>query len=72
MDFDPGTPCTVNGFGDLMMVRADGHLIGKDCVIVKKCKSGLYQVALMNDPKYVRSIPKSNIEPRASNSPPVP
>jgi hypothetical protein len=61
---EPGVKCTVSGRGDLMMVRADGHLIGKDCVIVKRCKSGLIQVALEDNPKYMRSIPQSNVEPR--------
>jgi hypothetical protein len=61
---EPGVKCAVNGGGDLGFCRDDGVLIGKNCVIVKRCKSGLIQVALESDPKYIRSIRQSNLEPR--------
>lgn len=67
MSFEPGTLCTVNGFGDLMMDRSAGQLVGKDCVIIKRLKSGLIQVALEDDPSFVKSLPQRNIEPRNSD-----
>lgn len=66
MRFEPGEQCTVNGMGDLAMDVDMRILIGADCIIVKRTKSGLIQVALEWDPKYVRSVPQRNIQARES------
>ena len=59
--YAPGTECTVNGFRDLAFESEAKKFIGEDCVIVKRCRSGLIQVALINNPKMVYSVPQSNI-----------
>lgn len=58
----PGTPCSVNGSGDLMMDGDAKRLIGKPCEVVKVTKSGLVQVALASDRKTIASIPRRNID----------
>lgn len=69
MIIEPGALCTVNGSGDLMMDKMGaGRMIGKDCVIVKVCKSGLILVQLENNPKVVEPVPKRNIQERKHDS----
>ena len=60
--FKPGILCTVNGNGDLGMIHQAKPFIHKSCIIVKKCRSGLIQVALESDPRQMYSVPESNID----------
>ncbi len=56
-----GNLCTVTNSADLMQ---DGHLkkfIGKECIIIKTCKSGLIMVALTSNNLIYGSVPKRNI-----------
>jgi hypothetical protein len=57
-----GTPCTVNRDGDLFMEYEAREFIGAKCVIVKRTKSGLIQVALAENKKRVYSVPARNID----------
>ena len=56
-----GFPCTVNRRGDLYFEYESREFIDAECVIVKKTKSGLIQVALKDNPKRVYSVPQRNI-----------
>ena len=65
MNASIGDKCTVNPSGDIgidQYIRL--HFIDQDCLIVKKCKSGLIQVCLAADPKKVISVPETNISLR--------
>ncbi len=59
--YTPGAKCTVNGYRDLMMNREQGRFIDKPCVIVRRTKAGLIQVAMENDPTATTSVPQYNI-----------
>ena len=59
---EPGTECTLNRGGDLFMVFEARPFIGAPCVVVKRTKAGLVQVALKDDPKSTFSAPLRNIE----------
>jgi hypothetical protein len=58
----PGTKCTVNKNGDLFLDSAIRPFFNKDCVIVKRTKSGLIQVALSSNKKCMCSVPARNID----------
>ncbi len=62
MDVVAGTPCTVNMDGDLWVVAEAREFIGAECIIVKKTKAGLIQVALKNNEKKVYSVSQGNID----------
>lgn len=59
--YAPGTKCTVNCSRDLLIDRTYGKWVGEDCVIVKRTKGGLIQVALESKPKSVCAVPQGNI-----------
>jgi hypothetical protein len=61
-EWRPGDQCTVNDRGDLFMDWGARMFIGKPCVIVKRCKSGLIQIALEINPRYVYSVPQRNVD----------
>jgi hypothetical protein len=63
-DIVPGYKCTVNNARDLYFEADVRFLIGKPCVVVKRCKSGLIQVHVEGYPKRVESVPPYNISPR--------
>jgi hypothetical protein len=48
--------------GDLMMDGGANFLIGKECVLLKVTKAGLYQVALASDQRRFASVPKRNVD----------
>jgi hypothetical protein len=60
--FDPqrGDIVKINGCGDLMMDRSMGKHIGEKVTVIKRCKSGLYQVHTTDGPK---SFAKYNLDP---------
>lgn len=62
--YEPGQKCTVNGYGDLMMVKENGRFLNKDCVIVKRCRNGLLMIALESNPKIRDVFAQYNVSPR--------
>ncbi len=62
MDVVAGTPCTVNMDGDLWFEMESREFIGAECIIVKRTKAGLIQVALKNNEKKVYSVSQGNID----------
>ena len=56
-----GAECTVNNDGDLFACYDAREFIDAECVIVKKTRAGLIQVALKNNPKRTYSVPQRNI-----------
>lgn len=56
----PGDQVVVNGMGDLMMDRDLGMHIGQTVTVVKKTKSGLYQVQTHAG---LKSYAKRNLQP---------
>ncbi len=58
----PGTRCTLNENGDLFCHHEAREFIGAECVIVKKTKAGLIQVALKRDHKRTFSAPQHNVD----------
>lgn len=56
-----GKRCTVNNARDLMMDSEAKQFIGEDCVIVKRCRGGLIQVALAVNGKKMCTVPQRNI-----------
>lgn len=57
-----GTQCTVNRNRDMFMIYEARQFFGCQCVIVKRTKSGLVQVALASNAKAVYSFPQSNVD----------
>lgn len=66
----PGQECTLNRHGDLFMVHEARAFIDAPCVVVKRTKAGLVQVALKSDPRQTYSAPLRNatVTPNASLS----
>jgi len=56
-----GNECTVNKEGDLFVYYEAREFIGAECVIVKKTRAGLIQVALKDNLKRTYSVPQRNI-----------
>ena len=56
-----GKLCTINNGRDLMMDSVAKKFIGSKCVIVKRCKSGLIQVARVDNSKDTCVVPQYNI-----------
>ena len=56
-----GVECTVNNNGDLFVCYDAREFIDIECVIVKKTRAGLIQIALKNNPKRTYSVPQRNI-----------
>ena len=59
--YKPGKICTVNQDGDLWLIAEAKPFIDKVCVIVKRTKAGLIQVALLNDQRKTFSVGQKNI-----------
>jgi hypothetical protein len=57
----PGDVVEINGAGDLMFDRSFGKHIGESVTVIKRCKSGLYQVQTSDGPK---SFAKRNLDPQ--------
>lgn len=57
-----GDLCVVNGKGDLGCDGEANRFIGKRCVFIGIDKSGLYRVALKDQPRTVAAIPKKNVD----------
>jgi hypothetical protein len=57
-----GKLCTINRSGDLYMDADTRPFIGELCVILKRTKAGLIQVALEQDRKQVYSFPRKNVD----------
>lgn len=61
MNYEPGSTCTVNGNCDWLQDEHRRTFMYRKCVIVKRCKSGLLQVALVADPKRASSFAEYNL-----------
>lgn len=61
MNYEPGSTCTVNGNCDWSQDEDRRAFMYRECVIVKRCKSGLLQVALAADPKRTNSFAEYNL-----------
>jgi hypothetical protein len=60
--YKSGTLCTLNELGDLYFNVESRDFIGAPCVIVKRTKAGLIQVALVENPNKTYSAPQRNVE----------
>ena len=52
----------INGSGDLGLDPEARKFIGKQCAVIRKTKSGLYEVVLLDDLSKKIIIPKRNID----------
>lgn len=64
----PGQQCTLNRRGDLFMEHEARPFIDAPCVVVKRTKAGLVQVALKSDPRQTYSAPLRNVTLRPNAS----
>lgn len=60
--YKPGTPCTVNASGDMALMCEARPFFNVPCVIVKRTKAGLIQVALAVDLRRTYSFPQRNVD----------
>lgn len=58
--FEPGTKCTINTRQPMYDITWRPW-VDQPCVIVKRTKAGLIQVAKISDPKATVSVPQENI-----------
>lgn len=65
--YKSGTLCTLNSLYDLFFRAEAQPFIGEPCVIVKRTKSGLIQVALVAKPKMTFSAPQANVSTSKCN-----
>jgi hypothetical protein len=63
MNYEPGSICTVNGQRDLLQDKDKGEFMYTKCVIIKRCKSGLLLVAMVDNPKKQNSFAEYNLSP---------
>lgn len=60
--YKPGAPCTVNASGDMALMCEARPFFNAPCVIVKRTKAGLIQVALAVDLRRTYSFPQRNVD----------